>query len=67
MAESYIPAEAYVICSNMTCGVPRKLLPSRGAKTVAHSNGSKILLTGEDRKIDESFECVEKGVELGRI
>ena len=65
MAESYIPAEAYVICSNMTCGVPRKLLPSRGAKTVAHSNGSKILLTGEDRKIDESFECVEKGLSWG--
>ena len=65
MAESYIPAEAYVICSKMTCGVPRKLLPSRGAKTVAHSNGSKILLTGEDRKIDESFECVEKGLSWG--
>lgn len=65
MAESYIPAEAYVICSNMTCGVPRKLLPSRGAKTVAHSNGSKILLTVEDRKIDESFECVEKGLSWG--
>ena len=65
MAESYIPAEAYVICSNMTCGVPRKLLPSRGDKTVAHSNGSKILLTVEDRKIDESFECVEKGLSWG--
>lgn len=65
MAESYIPAEAYVICSKMTCGVPRKLLPSRGDKTVAHSNGSKILLTGEDRKIDESFECVEKGLSWG--
>ena len=65
MAESYIPAEAYVICSNMTCGVPRKLLPSRSDKTVAHSNGSKILLTGEDRKIDESFECVEKGLSWG--
>lgn len=65
MAESYIPAEAYVICSNMTCGVPRKLLPSRGVKTVAHSNGSKILLTVEDRKIDESFECVEKGLSWG--
>ena len=65
MAESYIPAEAYVICSNMTCGVPRKLLPSRSDKTVAHSNGSKILLTGEDRKIDESFECVEKGLDWG--
>ena len=65
MAESYIPAEAYVICSNMTCGVPRKLLPSRGAKTVAHSNGSKILLTVEDRKIDKSFECVEKGLDWG--
>lgn len=65
MAESYIPAEAYVICSKMTCGVPRKLLPSRGDKTVAHSNGSKILLTGEDRKIDESFECVEKGLDWG--
>lgn len=65
MAESYIPAEAYVICSNMTCGVPRKLLPSRGDKTVAHSNGSKILLTVEDRKIDESFECVEKCLDWG--
>ncbi|WP_314699334.1 type IV secretion protein Rhs [Prevotella jejuni] len=65
MAESYIPAEAYVICSNMTCGVPRKLLPSRGDKTVAHSNGSKILLTVEDRKIDESFECVEEGLSWG--
>ena len=65
MAESYIPAEAYVICSNMTCGVPRKLLPSRSDKTVAHSNGSKILLTVEDRKIDESFECVEKGLSWG--
>lgn len=65
MAESYIPAEAYVICSNMTCGVPRKLLPSRSDKTVAHSNGSKILLTGEDRKIDESFECVEEGLSWG--
>ena len=65
MAESYIPAEAYVICSNMTCGVPRKLLPSRSDKTVAHLNGSKILLTGEDRKIDESFECVEKGLSWG--
>lgn len=65
MAESYIPAEAYVICSNMTCGVPRKLLPSRGAKTVAHSNGSKILLTVEDRKIDKSFECVEKCLDWG--
>ena len=65
MAESYIPAEAYVICSNMTCGVPRKLLPSRSDKTVAHSNGSKILLTVEDRKIDESFECVEKGLDWG--
>lgn len=65
MAESYIPAEAYVICSKMTCGVPRKLLPSRGDKTVAHSNGSKILLTVEDRKIDESFECVEKGLDWG--
>lgn len=65
MAESYIPAEAYVICSNMTCGVPRKLLPSRGDKTVAHSNGSKILLTVEDRKIDESFECVKKGLDWG--
>lgn len=65
MAESYIPAEAYVICSNMICGVPRKLLPSRGDKTVAHSNGSKILLTVEDRKIDESFECVEKGLSWG--
>ena len=31
-----------------------------GDKTVAHSNGSKILLTVEDRKIDESFECVKK-------
>ncbi|MBF1550937.1 MAG: type IV secretion protein Rhs [Prevotella salivae] len=49
----------------MTCGVPRKLLPSRGDKTVAHSNGSKILLTVEDRKIDESFECVEKGLDWG--
>lgn len=65
MAESYIPAEAYVICSNMTCGVPRKLLPSRGAKTVAHSNGSKILLTVEDRKIDKSFECVERCLDWG--
>ena len=65
MAESYIPAEAYVICSNMTCGVPRKLLPSRSDKTVAHLNGSKILLTGEDRKIDESFECVEEGLSWG--
>lgn len=65
MAESYIPAEAYVICSNMTCGVPRKLLPSRGDKTVAHSNGSKILLTVEDRKIDKSFECVEKCLDWG--
>ena len=65
MAESYIPAEAYVICSKMTCGVPRKLLPSRGDKTVAHSNGSKILLTVEDRKIDESFECVKKGLDWG--
>lgn len=65
MAESYIPAEAYVICSKMTCGVPRKLLPSRSDKTVAHSNGSKILLTVEDRKIDESFECVEKGLDWG--
>ena len=65
MAESYIPAEAYVICSNMTCGVPRKLLPSRSDKTVAHSKGSKILLTVEDRKIDESFECVEKGLSWG--
>ena len=65
MAESYIPAEAYVICSNMTCGVPRKLLPSRSDKTVAHSNGSKILLTVEDRKIDESFDCVEKGLSWG--
>ena len=65
MAESYIPAEAYVICSNMTCGVPRKLLPSRSDKTVAHSKGSKILLTVEDRKIDESFECVEKGLDWG--
>lgn len=65
MAESYIPAEAYVICSKMTCGVPRKLLPSRGDKTVAHSNGSKILLTVEDRKIDKSFECVEKGLDWG--
>ena len=65
MAESYIPAEAYVICSKMTCGVPRKLLPSRGAKTVAHSNGSKILLTVEDRKIDKSFECVEKCLDWG--
>lgn len=65
MAESYIPAEAYVICSNMTCGVPRKLLPSRGAKTVARSNGSKILLTVEDRKIDKSFECVEKCLDWG--
>jgi len=65
MAESYIPAEAYVICSKMTCGVPRKLLPSRSDKTVAHSNGSKILLTGEDRKIDESFECVEEGLSWG--
>ena len=65
MAESYIPAEAYVICSNMTCGVPRKLLPSRSDRTVAHSNGSKILLTVEDRKIDESFECVEKGLSWG--
>ena len=36
-----------------------------GDKTVAHSNGSKILLTGEDRKIDESFECVEKGLSWG--
>ena len=65
MAESYIPAEAYVICSKMTCGVPRKLLPSRSDKTVAYSNGSKILLTVEDRKIDESFECVEKGLDWG--
>lgn len=65
MAESYIPAEAYVICSKMTCGVPRKLLPSRSDKTVAHSKGSKILLTVEDRKIDESFECVEKGLDWG--
>ena len=65
MAESYIPAEAYVICSKMTCSVPRKLLPSRSDKTVAHSNGSKILLTVEDRKIDESFECVEKGLSWG--
>lgn len=65
MAESYIPAEAYVICSNMTCGVPRKLLPSRSDKTVAQSKGSKILLTVEDRKIDESFECVEKGLSWG--
>ena len=65
MAESYIPAEAYVICSKMTCGVPRKLLPSRSDKTVAHSNGSKILLTVEDRKIDKSFECVEKGLDWG--
>lgn len=65
MAESYIPAEAYVICSKMTCGVPRKLLPSRSDKTVAHSKGSKILLTVEDRKIDESFECVEKGLSWG--
>ena len=65
MAESYIPAEAYVICSNMTCGVPRKLLPSRSDKTVAHSNGSKILLTVKDRKIDESFECVKKGLDWG--
>ena len=65
MAESYIPAEAYVICSNMTCGVPRKLLPSRSDKTVAHSNGSKILLTVEDRKIDESFECVKKSLDWG--
>ena len=65
MAESYIPAEAYVICSNMTCGVPRKLLPSRSDKTVAHSNGSKILLTVEDRKIDKSFECVEKCLDWG--
>ena len=65
MAESYIPAEAYVICSKMTCGVPRKLLPSRSDKTVAHSNGSKILLTVEDRKIDESFECVEEGLSWG--
>ena len=65
MAESYIPAEAYVICSKMTCGAPRKLLPSRSDKTVAHSKGSKILLTVEDRKIDESFECVEKGLSWG--
>ena len=65
MAESYIPAEAYVICSNMTCGVPRKLLPSRSDKTVAHSNGSRILLTVEDRKIDESFECVKKSLDWG--
>ena len=36
-----------------------------GDKTVAHSNGSKILLTVEDRKIDESFECVEKGLSWG--
>ncbi|WP_279187988.1 type IV secretion protein Rhs [Prevotella melaninogenica] len=49
----------------MTCGVPRKLLPSRGDKTVAHSNGSKILLTVEDRKIDKSFECVEKCLDWG--
>ena len=36
-----------------------------GDKTVAHSNGSKILLTVEDRKIDESFDCVEKGLSWG--
>ena len=36
-----------------------------GDKTVAHSNGSKILLTVEDRKIDKSFECVEKGLDWG--
>ena len=36
-----------------------------GDKTVAHSNGSKILLTVEDRKIDESFECVKKGLDWG--
>ena len=57
MAQSYIRQGTCIVCSNMTCGVPRKLGVSRKKCTVINGSSTQPILNDDDKKISECFDC----------
>ena len=57
MAQSYIRQGACIVCSNMTCGVPRKLGVSRKKCTVINGSSTQPILNVDDKKVSECFDC----------
>lgn len=57
MAQSYIRQGTCIVCSNMTCGVPRKLGVSRKKCTVINGSSTQPILNADDKKVSECFDC----------
>lgn len=57
MAQSYIRQGTCIVCSNMTCGVPRKLGVSRKKCTVINGSSTQPILNVDDKKVSECFDC----------
>ena len=57
MAQSYIRQGTCIVCSNMTCGVPRKLGVSRKKCTVINGSSTQPILNDDDKKVSECFDC----------
>lgn len=57
MAQSYIRQGTCIVCSNMTCGVPRKLGFSRKKCTVINGSSTQPILNADDKKVSECFDC----------
>ncbi len=57
MAQSYIRQGTCIVCSNMTCGVPRKLGVSRKKCTVINGSSMQPILNADDKKVSECFDC----------
>lgn len=57
MSQSYIRQGTCIVCSNMTCGVPRKLGVSRKKCTVINGSSTQPILNADDKKVSECFDC----------
>lgn len=57
MKQSFIRQGTFVVCTNMTCGLPQRIGVTRAARYVMNTKTNEPLLNVDDRKISASFCC----------
>jgi hypothetical protein len=67
MAESYIPVNTNIICTNQTIPSPLFIWQQRENAVTVHDVKNEVLLNKDDRRISASFECVVPGMFWGGL
>lgn len=57
MAESFVPQETTVVCTNMTSGAPQKIGMYERTSITIYRSKDQPLLNIKDRKLSGSFQC----------